>query len=127
MYKSFKDLAIWQEGMALLKEVYKLSNYFPKEEKLGLARDLRRTANSVIANIAESHGRYFFADKVRVLYIARGEINEMMSHLFVAQELNYLTKEIVESLEIRYELLMKGLNLHLNSLKREKSNQKVIH
>lgn len=63
MAKGFYELNIWKKGYALLMEIYKITTSFPKEEKYGLTSQMRDSANSVIANIAEAHGRYYFADK----------------------------------------------------------------
>ena len=84
MTKAFYELRIWQKGYELLMEIYRITSTFPKKEQYGLTSQLRNSANSVIANIAEGHGRYYFADKVRVLYTARGEVEETRSHLRVA-------------------------------------------
>jgi four helix bundle protein len=84
MAGKFYELEIWNKEYKLLLEVYKITSKYPPEEKYGLTNDTRRSANSVIANIAESHGKYYYADKVRVLYISRGEIEETQSHLRVA-------------------------------------------
>jgi len=67
MNKKFYELNIWKKGYELLMKVYEVTGKYPPEEKYGLVPDTRRSANSVIANIAEAHGRYYFADKVRVL------------------------------------------------------------
>ena len=45
---------------------------------------MKDSANLVISNIAEAYGRYYFADKARVLYTSRGECEETRSHLRVA-------------------------------------------
>ena len=68
---SFRNLKIWQKGYDLLMEVYDTAEKYPREEKYNLISQTIRSANSVIANIAEAHGRYYYADKVRVLYTAR--------------------------------------------------------
>jgi four helix bundle protein len=76
MASGFHELNIWKKGFALLMEIYKITATFPKEEKYGLSSQMKSSGNSVIANIAEAHGRYYFADKARVLYTARGECEE---------------------------------------------------
>lgn len=81
MSYKFYQLDIWKEGHKLLMEIYKITEVYPKEERYGLISQTRESANSVIANIAEARGRYYYADKIRVLYIARGEIQETQSHL----------------------------------------------
>ena len=99
MAKGFYDLNIWKKGYALLMEIYKITKTFPKEEKYGLSSQMRDSANSVISNIAEAHGRYYFADKVRVLYTSRGECEETRSHLRAALGLKYIDKETFTYLE----------------------------
>ena len=80
-------------GYNLLMEIYMVSDLFPEVEKYALTSQMRRSSNSIIANIAESHGRFTYADKVRVLYIARGEITETRSHLSVAFGRKYIEKK----------------------------------
>jgi len=91
---SFRDLRIWQKGFELVERIYKTTKNYPSEEKFALVSDTRRSANSVIANIAEAHGRYFYSDKVRVLYIARGEAEEVRSHSSVAFSQKYITNRL---------------------------------
>jgi four helix bundle protein len=120
MGDSFKELKIWQKGYDLLMKVYEVTNKYPPEERYGLALDTRRSANSVIANIAESHGRYFFADKIRVLYIARGEVEEVRSHLKVGFGRKYLSKENYEFLDREYEGLGVGINFYIQETEKQK-------
>lgn len=118
MAKGFYDLNIWKKGYALLMEIYKITATFPKEEKYGLSDQMRDSANSVIANIAEAHGRYYFADKARVLYTSRGECEETRSHLRVALGLKYIDKKVFVNLDSEYEGLSKGISSFIRSLKK---------
>ncbi|PIY97026.1 MAG: four helix bundle protein [Candidatus Kerfeldbacteria bacterium CG_4_10_14_0_8_um_filter_42_10] len=120
MAQKFYDLTIWKEGHALLMEIYKVTAEFPKEEQYSLIDQIRRSANSVIANIAEAHGRYYFADKIRTLYNSRAEVEETQSHLRVALGLKYLTKKNFQILDKRYENLCKSINNFINSLYQQK-------
>jgi four helix bundle protein len=124
MAKSFYELNIWQKGYELLMKVYEITAEYPVEERYGLVSDTRRSANSVIANIAESHGRYYFADKIRVLYIARGEIEETRSHLRVAYGRKYLSNEIFEYIDKEYEGLAKGISKFIQTIESQKSELK---
>ncbi|HEX5481139.1 MAG TPA: four helix bundle protein [Terriglobia bacterium] len=40
--RGYKDLLVWQKGMDLAREIYKLTQTFPAEEKFGLASQMRR-------------------------------------------------------------------------------------
>ena len=118
MPKGFYELNIWKKGYALLIEIYKITATFPKEEKYGLSSQMRNAANSVIANIAESHGRYYFADKARVLYTSRGECEETRSHLRVALGLKYIDKKTFDYLDTEYGGLTRGISTYIRSLKK---------
>lgn len=121
MASDFHKLNIWKKGFALLIEIYKITATFPKEEKYGLCSQMRNSSNSVIANIAEAHGRYYFADKARVLYTARGECEETRSHLRVALGLKYIDNKVFNHLDEEYEGLTKGISSYIRSLRRSES------
>ncbi len=99
-------------------EVYKITATFPPEKKYGFSNQLRDAANSVIANFAEAHGWYYFADKARVLYISRGECEEARSHLSVALGLKYIGVKKFDYLDQEYERLSKGISSYIQSLKK---------
>jgi four helix bundle protein len=54
---SYRDLRVWQDAMTLAAACYELTKAFPKEEMFGLSSQMRRSAASIAANIAEGHGR----------------------------------------------------------------------
>lgn len=118
----FYELNIWKKGYELLLIIYKITNAYPKEEKYNLISQTRSSASSIIAQIAEAFGRYSFADKVRVLYQARGEEEETRSHLKVALGLGYITKVEFEDLDSEYRGLGAGINSYINSLSRYKKH-----
>ncbi len=118
---SFRDLKIWKKGFELLMKIYKLAKKFPREEKYGLTDQITRSANSVIALIAEAHGRYHYADKCRVLYQSRGECEETQSHLSVAFGLGYISQNEFDELNKEYEGIGVGINYYVASLKRGKT------
>jgi len=118
MAEGFDNLNIWKKGYELLMMIYKITATFPKEEKYGLITQMRDSANSVISNIAEAHGRFYFADKARVLYTSRGECEETRSHLRVASGLKYINNKMFVYLDTEYEGLSKGISSYIRSLKK---------
>ncbi len=120
MAEGFRDLRIWQKGYELLMKVYEITVKYPASEKFNLVSQTQSSANGVIASIAEAYGRYYFADKVRVLYIGRGECLETQSHLSVALGRGYLTEEIFAFLDNEYSGLAKGINSYVLNLKSRK-------
>jgi four helix bundle protein len=119
--RGFKDLEVWQEAQKLTLEIYKVTSRFPQGEKFDLTSQMRSSANSIAANIAESHGRYFYADKVRVLYQARGEIEEIRSHISLALGLKYISADEYKEFEARYEYLGMRVSRYIAVLKDNKS------
>jgi four helix bundle protein len=72
--QSYRDLEVWQQGMALAEVCYRITKTFPREEIYGMVSQIRRAAVSVPANIAEGYGRQYRNDYVRFLRIAQGSL-----------------------------------------------------
>jgi four helix bundle protein len=115
-YKDFRDMPVWQKAFALLLKVYIFIKKFPIEEKFALADDLRRSANSVVHNIAEGYGRYEPKDKTRFYKISRGSSHEAMSQLLVANALNYITTSETEEMISGYKVVIEELNALIHKL-----------
>jgi len=87
--KSFKELEIWQIGMAIAADTYRLTSDFPEDERFGLISPMRRSAISIPGNTAEGWGRASQAQLANFVRIARGSANELETfcELAVALEL----------------------------------------
>ena len=88
--KSFRDLQIWQRGISLVERVYKVTKSFPKDETYGLTSQIRRSAVSIPANIAEGFARFHGAEYRQFLYIALGSGAELSTEVTIAANLGYL-------------------------------------
>jgi len=88
----FEDIQSWQEAKKITVEIYKISgrNTF---RDFSLRDQIRRAAVSIMANIAEGFGRNSRKEFMRFLCIANGSALEVQSHLHVASELGYITRE----------------------------------
>lgn len=93
--KHYKDLLIWQKGMALAKWVYKLSLQFPAEERYGLTSQVRRAAVSVPSNVAEGQARHTTKEFLQFLSHAQGSLAELETQLLLSVELGYVRHEAV--------------------------------
>jgi four helix bundle protein len=94
----YQNLEAWKKGMELVKQVYQLTANFPKEELFGLTSQLRRSAVSVPANIAEGIGRNYKKDTIQFLHIARGLAYEMETLLNVSKMVGITTDESIASI-----------------------------
>lgn len=52
---SFRDLRVWNTALALVKEIYSVTQGFPRSELFGLARQMRKATVSIPSNIAEGY------------------------------------------------------------------------
>ena len=86
---SYKDLIVWQKSMQLAKEVYKLTESFPKTEIYGISNQLRRASVSVISNIAEGFSRKSIKENTQFVSIAFGSTSELETQLLLAKELTF--------------------------------------
>src|SRR5208282_4971985 len=84
---SYRDLLVWQKGMALAKQVYSLTRSFPMDERFGLVAQMRRAAVSIPSNIAEGQARHGRKEFVQFLSHAEGSLAELDTQLALAVEL----------------------------------------
>ncbi|MDH5507420.1 MAG: four helix bundle protein [Anaerolineae bacterium] len=120
MSKSYRDLLVWQKGIALVKEIYILTRDFPKQEIYSLANQVQRAAVSIPSNIAEGQARQHTTEFRQFLYIALGSLAEVDTQLEVALQLSYLDQnQIVKANDLVLELrkMLYGL---INNLPKSK-------
>lgn len=91
--QSYRDLLVWQKGVALAKEIYKITARFPAEEKFGLVSQMRRATVSVPSNIAEGQARNTTGEFAQFISYAEGSLAELDTQLTLAVELDLLPSE----------------------------------
>ena len=122
MYRSFKDMPVWQLAMQVAERVYAATEHLPRKEDYGLTSQLRRSALSIPANIAEAFGRMHLLDKVNFYYHARGSLAETQSHIEYSRRVGYLKTEEADSLEAALTELYLEINKIVVTLKNRKSD-----
>jgi four helix bundle protein len=119
--KGLETLQVWQKSLAFAVEICR--NILPKlpvQEKWSLSDQLRRSVQSVPANIAEGYGRFYFQESVRFCYIARGSLEETFSHLNLAHKLDYLDDETYKRLNDQIIELRRMISGYIAFLKESK-------
>jgi|SRR5581483_11673286 len=106
--RSFEDLIVWQKAHALTVATYRLSAAFPRHEIFGLSAQMRRSAASVPANIAEGFIRKSNADKLRIYNIAQGSLEETRYYLLLARDLEYSDPSAVLNAAAEVGRLLRG-------------------
>lgn len=108
----FTQLNTWKKNHDLVIAVYRATKKFPEDERFGLISQIRRSASSITANVAEGFGRKYRNDKNRFFQIAIGSNTETQNHLILAKDLGYLNGTDYEALK---NLVWEGFKL-LNGL-----------
>ena len=116
---SHKDLQVYQESLLLVKDIYSLVAFFPKDELFGLTSQIKRCAISIPSNIAEGAGRKGSAEFVRFLYISLGSLSELETQLDIAVMLNFCEKR--EDIIKRIFYIKNMLSKLIISLKKPKA------
>jgi four helix bundle protein len=96
--RAHTQLEAWQEGIALVRTICDASGAFPAEERYGLTSQIRRSAVSIPANIAEGAARGTQKEFLHFLIIARGSMSELETLLTIAREVGYLSDGKTKSL-----------------------------
>ncbi len=113
--RSYKDLVVWQKGIALAKLVYQLTKNFPSEEKFGLVAQMRRAAVSIPSNIAEGQARHTTGEFIQFISHAEGSVAELDTQLILSIELKFCRDVGAEA---AFELIAE-LRRMLNALRRK--------
>jgi four helix bundle protein len=118
--QSYRDLKVWQQAMNLAEECYRLTRQFPKEELYGMTSQVRRSAASVAANIAEGHGRNSRGEYAEFLRVAQGTLMELETHLILAARVGLISNGLIAQVLKDSEGLGKMLRALIRSIERGK-------
>jgi len=118
--KDFRDLKVWEKAHQLTIAIYKVTQKFPKEELYGLTSQIRRSAASISANIAEGCGRGSDADLARFLHIAMGSASELEYHLLLARDLSLLNNQTYDHLASNVTEVKRMLASFIKKLKADR-------
>jgi four helix bundle protein len=118
--RSYRDLKVWQQAMDLAEACYRLTRQFPKDELYGMTSQVRRSAASVAANIAEGHGRNSRGDYAKFLRVAQGSLKELETHLILAARVGLISDGLIAKVLQQSEGLGRMLRALIRSLERGK-------
>ncbi len=116
--KNFEELRIWQKGIDIAANCYKLTSTFPSHEKFSLVSQINRAAVSIAANIAEGSSRSSEKDYARFIEIALGSTYELETHLVIARTLNMGDQQLLNKMLDEIQEEQKMLTGFINKLKR---------
>lgn len=112
----FEDVLAWQKAREVTRVVYHITANGTFARDFGLRDQMRRATVSIMANIAEGFGRRSDKEFSNFLNIAHGSVAETQSHLYIASDLNYISRDDFKKLYLMLDEVSKiimGLTKHL--------------
>ena len=98
-YQSFKELRVWQAAKDFAIWIYQMTANGMLARDYGLKDQIQRAAVSVAANIAEGYEKPGNKDFIRFLFVAKGSLSELRTHLAIANGIGYIPEEIYSQAE----------------------------
>jgi four helix bundle protein len=119
-YKSFEEMPVWNKAIEMATRVFGLTENLPRKEDYGLTSQLRRSALSVSAHIAEAFGREHTLNKLNFYYNSRGSLSETKSNLIYGRSVGYFEGNEFKSLLSTLEDIWFELNKIISALRKSK-------
>jgi four helix bundle protein len=111
-------MPVWKRAMEMAISVFELTETLPRKEDYGLTSQIRRSALSVSANIAEAFGREHTLDKLNFYYHSRGSLAETKNHLIYGKNVGYFKESEYKNILSYIEDVWLNLNKIISTLRR---------
>ena len=112
MAKHFRELAVWQLGDELRRQVIAFTAQQPASDDRKFCNQIRDASDSVTANTAEGFSRRNDGEFIRFLDIARGSLAEVQDRLDSALARKYISRNTHQRL-LRLSDRAVGANVRL--------------
>ncbi|WP_379070310.1 four helix bundle protein [Mesorhizobium sp. UC22_110] len=115
---SYRDLRVWNLAIELAVDCYECTGTFPPSELYGLTSQLRRSAASIAANIAEGYDRENTGSYVQLLRVAQGSLKEFETHIIISARVGFLNAEAEQRFLVQTDDIGRMLRALIRSLQR---------
>ena len=119
--ESFEDLEVYQKLFQLHLEMSEISLKFPQFELYELGSQIRRSSNSIPANLAEGWNNRHINIYLEGINRAMGELQETLHHLKMAFKKGYLAEGDYQRYRERYleaARMLRGLERSLMAFRK---------
>ena len=99
----FEDIESWQRGREVVKQIYSVTRVEPFSRDFALCNQIRRSAVSIISNIAEGFERDGNKEFLQFLAVAKGSCGEVTSQLYIALDQEYIDEETFDRIRSRVD------------------------
>ena len=116
--RDHRDLIVWQRAVDLAVLTHMITAQFTAENRIAYAAQLRRSASSVAANIAEGAARRHPKELIQSLCVARGSLAELHTHYVIVGRVDLLHDEKMREVNERIDHVARMLTKAIGALKR---------
>jgi len=113
---NFKKMKIWQDGIVLVQESYRLTRTFPDYERYNLISQMNRCAASIPSNISEGSSKSTNRHFKKYLETSLGSAFEWETQLIVSYNEEYLDKNKFDELEDKILQIQKMIGKFMDNL-----------
>jgi four helix bundle protein len=119
-YNDFRDLEVYNQCKQIRKNIWNMTNLFPQYERYLLTDQIIRASRSATNCIAEGYGRYHYQENIQFCRQSRGSLFELMDHIIIAAECDYIDEDKQESTIHDIKAAIKKLNGYIKYLNNQK-------
>ncbi len=116
---SFEDIESWKKARALNLRIYEITSKGSFSKDFTLRDQIRRASISISSNIAEGFERETKKEFIRFLFIAKASAGEVRSQLYLANDIELITKEEFEKLSLEIKEISKLISGFIRYLYKE--------
>lgn len=116
--KRFEELECWKEARNFANLIYELTKTDRFRKDFELVAQIKRSAISSMANIAEGFHRNSAKEFMRFLDYSRSSIAETLSHCYIALDQKYISQSEVDTVSQQAEIVWKQVNKFISYLRR---------
>ena len=97
-FSSFEEINSWQKSRIYNKKIYQITESSNFKKDFDFVRQIIRASISISSNIAEGFERNTDKEFIYFLYVAKLSAGEVRSQIYLAFDLEYITKQEFEEL-----------------------------
>lgn len=121
----FEEIRAWKTARSLTRQIYAVSNQGAFARDYGLRDQLRRSAVSIMSNIAEGFESDTQQQFVTYLGYAKASAGEVRAQLYVAMDVGYVSEATFQELFAQVETCSRQLSRFITYLRQHPERRRV--
>ena len=123
--RRFEDLECWQEARKFVRLIYQIVKSEQFRKDFELVGQIKRSAISSMANIAEGFHRNSTREFMRFLDYSRASIAETVSHCYIAKDQKYINEDEINKVKQQADIVWKKVNNFISYLRKVNKTSKT--